>query len=673
MRSCVRCPNKEDKLGEKMGLYIKVLGCLLLLIMAAGVLAIGTLQYRPPQQPSSETKIAERVVDSADWTTVGGDRGMSRFSPVAQLDRHTVGRLQVAWTYSTGEIARRGSAARRAKFQATPIFVNGSLVFCTPFNRVIALDPATGVERWTFDPEIATDARPANDFNCRGVAQWQDPAAVSDAACGSRIFTATNDRRLFALDAKTGQLCPTFGDAGHVRLPSSKPLDWPGEVQSVLAPAVIGDVVVVGSSVADSLRSDPPSGEVLAFDARTGLLRWRFDPIPGAEGRVGGGNVWSSISTDPERDLVFLPTSSPSPDFFGGNRVGDQSFVNAIVAVRGSTGDIVWSRQLVHHDLWDYDLPTAPTLFTFRGGGKNVPALVQPTKMGMLFVLNRETGEPLFPIEEMPVPQSDVPGERASPTQPFSALPAVASRSIVPADAFGITPWDRAACRDALSKGRNEGIYTPPSLSGTIVYPSTGGGPSWGGAAIDPATNTVIVNASNVVQRLTLVPADQYQTARADNPRDLQPQSGSPYAVRREVLVSPLGLPCNPPPWGTLTALNLDQGTLAWQVPLGTTSSLAPFGLAFPWGTPNLGGPLITGGGLVFMAATMEERLRAFDLSNGRELWSGELSASAQSTPMTYAAGGRQFVVIAAGGHSFLGTKRGDTLVAFALPPDAVR
>ncbi len=442
----------------------------------------------------------------------------------------------------------------------------------------------------------------------------------------------------------------------------------PWEVQIVAAPAVINDVVVVGSSVADSQRADAASGKVHAFDARTGVLKWTFDPAPGAEGRTGGGNVWSSISGDEARNLVYLPTTSLSPDFFGGGRVGDEGLADSIVAVRANSGQLVWSFQTVHHDLWDYDIPAAPALFTLHRGGAAIPAMAFATKQGFLFVLNRETGEPLYGVEERPVPATDVPGERTSRTQPYSTLPILAPQSFAAKDAFGVLGFDAAACRRKLAAARNEGLFTPPSLRGSVYAPTTGGGGNWGGVAIDPSANRLVVNTTSAVEIIQLAPHQGGNDGRGRRAEASAPQTGAPYSVRRGAALSPLGMPCNPPPWGLLNAVDLDTGKLAWRRTLGTTSSLAPFGIALPFGTPNIGGPLVTGGGLVFIAATMEQRMRAFEIRTGEELWAGDLPASAQASPMTYAIGGRQFVVIAAGGHSVLNTKRGDYLVAFALP-----
>jgi quinoprotein glucose dehydrogenase len=627
------------------------------------------LQYHPPQAGRAWSAAApRRLPDTLDWAAVGGDAGQGKYSPLNQINLGDVGRLRVAWIYHTGEAARRGALLARAKFEATPILAARNLVLCTPFNRAVAVDPASGREVWAFDANLDTRVRYANDFNCRGLARWVDSAAPVGSPCAERAFMATNDRRLFALDARTGARCAGFGRDGELTVIPAAETHAPWEVQIVAAPAVINGVVVVGSSVADSQRADAAAGRVHAFDARTGALKWTFDPLPGANGRTGGANVWSSISGDEARHLVFLPTSSPSPDFFGGGRAGDEGLADSIVAVRSETGRVIWSFQTVHHDLWDYDIPAAPTLFTLHRGGSAIPALAFATKQGFLFVLNRETGAPLYRVEARPVPATDTPGERTSPTQPASTLPILAPQAFAAKDAFGLLGFDAAVCRRKLAAARNEGLFTPPSPRGSIEAPTTGGGANWGGVAIDPAANRLVVNTTLAVEIIQLVPNRAWKDGGGPMAEASAPQTGAPYAVRRGAALSPLGMPCNPPPWGLLNAIDLDTGALAWRRTLGTTSSLAPFGIALPFGTPNIGGPLITGGGLTFIAATMEQRLRAFDTRTGEELWAGDLPASAQASPMTYAIGGRQYVVVAAGGHSELATKSGDALVAFALP-----
>jgi quinoprotein glucose dehydrogenase len=641
---------------------------LLAVIALAAVLTIWSLQWRPPQDSRSWDKSPPApVADNLDWKAVGGDPGQTKYSQLAQIADRNVGRLEIAWTYRTGEMARRGKAIQYSEFEATPIIADNKLILCTPFDRAIALDPATGKEIWVFDAKIDTTLHHSNNFNCRGLARWVDKQAPPNTPCAERVYMATVDRRIFALDARTGARCAGFGTNGEViAIPLSEThTTW--DVRIVAAPAVVGDVVVIGSAVNDGHWAHGSSGKIRAFDARSGKLIWAFEPFPNSNGQTGGANVWGSLSADPDRGMVFLPTTSPSPDFFGGERKGDESLANAIVAIRASTGEKLWSFQTVHHDLWDYDIPAAPAMFTLHRGGQAIPALAFATKQGFLFVLDRLTGKPLYPVTERPVPKSDVPGERTAPTQPFSALPAIARQGIGPDDAFGIIGIDKMMCRRKIEKLRTGPIFTPPSFRGTAIAPSRAGGGEWGGVAIDPRNNRLIVNSNNFIDAVRLVPRAQFKDP-GPHPRDVQEQLGAPYAAEGVSMFSILGMPCSAPPWGQLNALDLDTGKFAWRKPLGTSSRLAPFGISLPWGVPSFGAPLITGGGLVFVAATMDDRIRAFRSDNGEELWAVDLPASAQSSPMTYAIGGRQYVVLTAGGHGMMGTKKGDYVIAFALP-----
>jgi quinoprotein glucose dehydrogenase len=616
-----------------------------------------------------------------DWAHYGADAGGQRYSPAVQITPANVSLLEVAWTYRTGDLERRGDAMASSAFEATPVLAAGQLLFCSPFNEIIAVDPATGAERWRFDPAIATDYQPANQFTCRGVTAWTDSAAASDGQCATRIFMGTTDGRLLALDATTGRACTDFGDAGTVRIDPGMALVGPGEFQITSPPVIASNLVIVGSSIADNVRADAPKGTVRAFDARTGAPRWSFDPIArgaadfpadwptGSAATTGHANVWAPMAVDEARNLVVLPTSSPSPDFFGGLRAGDNRYANSVVALHADSGAVAWHFQVVHHDVWDYDLPAQPSLVTLQRDGQTVDAVVQVTKQGYVFVLERETGKPVFEVQERPVPQGAVVGEHLSPTQPIPvAPPPIAPQSLTADQAWGLTPWDRAACRRLIERARFEGLYTPPSPGGTLLVPFTGGGANWGGAAFDPATQTLYINTSRAAHRITLIPAAQYDAASATHPdAEISPQFGTPWAMRRDLLLSPLGLPCNPPPWGMLTAIDLATGTIRWESVLGTTRDIAPLPIPLKWGTPNFGGPIVTAGGVVFIGAAMDDYLRAFDAATGAELWKGRLPAGGQATPMTYLWNGRQYVVIAAGGHARAGTRLGDSVVAYAL------
>lgn len=620
---------------------------------------------------------------AGDWTAYGGDEGGMRHVSASQITPANVNELTRAWVYRTGHLSVPEDALKNSKFETTPILVEDKLALCTPFNQVITLDPGSGREIWRFDPQIKLGYRPANLFNCRGVSYWQDSTAPAGQACRSRLFMGTMDNRLIALDLDTGKPCPGFADNGSVTIKPSMPLLKPGEMQITSPPAIAGDVVVVGSAIGDNNRAIAPSGVVQAFDARNGNLLWRFDPVPrtleaaraqGWDGdsvpTAGHANAWAPMSVDSARGLVFVPTSSPSPDFYGGLRPGDNRFANSVVALDALTGTVRWAYQTVHHDVWDYDVPAQPMLATINRDGKRVDVVIQLTKTGLVFTLDRDSGQPVFPVHEQAVPQHGAPGEVLSPTQPVPSAPPALTPSTLP-KAFGFTPWDRGACQRRMDAARNEGLFTPPSTQGTIIYPFTGGGANWGGGAFDPMHNRLFVNTSNAMHLVTLIPRSEDEAEYREDSKHGEgyaPMTGTPYGMTREVLLSPLGVPCNPPPWGSLSAVDMDTGTLAWNSTLGTTEDIAPLGIALPTGTPNLGGPLVTGSGLVFIGAAMDRYLRAFAADNGAELWQGRLPAGGQATPMSYEWQGRQYVVIAAGGHGEAGTPRGDYVVAFALP-----
>lgn len=622
------------------------------------------------------------IVSPGDsWTAYGGDAGGHRFSNATGITPENVGDLTQAWSFSVGDREKRPLAAqRRSAGEATPILVEDSLVFCSAFNEVIAVDPGTGEAKWRYDPGIDIEQRPANQFICRGVSYW--PGDGTEGHCATRIISATSDGTVFALDAKTGGVCEDFGDAGTVTIDPGMALDWPGEFQVTSPPAIIGNIAVVGSAISDNQRVEAPHGTVRAFDVRTGEQVWWFDPIPRARDAEnapdwqgtfppieGHANAWAPISVDPARGLVFVPTSSASPDFYGGLRPGDNRYANSVVALDAANGDVVWGYQFVHHDVWDYDTPAQPGLYTIWHEGSPRDVVVQITKMGLVFVLDRETGEPVHPVEERAVPQDGVAGEQLSKTQPFPVRPpALVPDRVDPDDAFGITLFDRWECANRIAGLRNDGLYTPPTLGGTMFLPFTGGGGNWGGAAFDASRNLLVVNMSNLAHLIQLIPEEDVREVRETlHESEIASQRGAPYGLRRELLLSSLDLPCTPPPWGLLIGVDIAKGEIVWRRSIGTTEDLA-YGLALPLGTPTLGGPAMTASGLVFIGATADYYLRAFDAENGDELWKGRLPTAGIATPVVYTWQGKQYVAIFAGGYGNLDTPFGDELIAFSLP-----
>jgi quinoprotein glucose dehydrogenase len=604
---------------------------------------------------------------TAGWPVTEGLPGGGRYSPLADIHTGNVDQLEQAWVYRYGEgdyFDGSFPVYRGTSSETTPILVDSRLIITTPTNRVIALDPESGEALWTFDPGLDRNEWHANMWTNRGVAAWQGGL---DDACAPRVFLATLDARLIALDAHTGERCPDFADVDLRQ--GVRPLVDPRELSLTSPGTVVGDVIVVGSSVADWMRADSPHGVVRAFDTRNGELRWTFRTLPergdpGSEtwetgtSETGAANVWSTITADPERGLVFLPVSSASPDHYGGGRPGANLYSDSVVALDAMTGKLEWHFQTVHHDLWDYDLAAPPILVDIRRDGRDVPAVVVLTKSSLVFVLHRETGEPLFPVEERPVPSSDVPGERAWPTQPFPVKPPpLSSHSMTAADLFDVSREHRDACAERLAKLRNDGIYTPPSVRGTLVHPATGGGANWSGGAFDPVRRLLFVPVNNLAIEIRLAPVGFLSRLWRFG------ETAARYRLDGgHVLFAHDGLPCNRPPWGRLVAVDVDQGEIAWSVSTSTGPG--------DYGNSSYQPPLSTAGGLVFHGGTAWPVLRIHDATTGEQVGRLELPAGAHGGAITYKLrpGARQYVVVAAGGHDGLGSPKGDYVIAWALP-----
>lgn len=623
-----------------------------------------------------------------EWTHYGGSQRGLQYSSLSQIAPDNVGDLVEAWRFRTGEL---GQGHREPfAFQANPILVDGRLYLPTGSAIVFALDPATGEEIWRFDAGLDRSLNHAEIAN-RGVTSWIDDTAPIGAACRHRIFVGTLDARLIALDGGSGEPCAAFGEKGQIHLDRDVGTEIDEWINYTITspPAIVGDLLVVGSAIGDNRAVQTELGIVRGIDARTGSELWRWDPIPrnaddpayaswkpGQAAINGSANAWAPFAADTELGLVYVPTGSASPDFYGGERQGDNLYANSLVALDAATGRLVWYRQLVHHDVWDYDLASQPTLVDLQHDGMVVPAVLQGTKTGFIFSFDRRNGEAIFEIEERPVPQGAVAGEHLAPTQPFPIAPPPLARTdaIGPDDAWGMLYFDRRSCRKKISRMRSEGIFTPPSIEGTIELPGYGGGINWGGPAFDPDRQLAVAFSMNLAMEVALIPRDDLRTVYDSGDfegQEFARQTGTPFGMRRDALLSPLDVPCIRPPWGTLSAVDMKTGGIKWQKPLGTIQDIAPAIVPnFEYGVPGAGGAIITGSGLVFIGAAIDNYLRAFDVENGNKLWEGRLPAGGQATPMTYfvEATGKQYVVIAAGGHGRMGSTTGDYVIAFALP-----
>ncbi|MFS2034887.1 glucose/quinate/shikimate family membrane-bound PQQ-dependent dehydrogenase [Polaromonas sp. CT11-55] len=641
----------------------------------------------PPMGASAAAQPAD-TVPADEWHAYGRSGLGQRYSPLAQITPDNVKSLELAWEYRTGDMRGRPGDPQETTFEVTPLKVGNRLFFCTPHQSVIALDATTGAEAWRFNPEIQ-DKLALQHLTCRGLS-YQPPATAPKPpaadGCTAKLFMPTADGRVIALSPETGKPCTSFGgDKGQIDLWAGMPNLKPGAYYSTSPVVVTSRLIIVGGTVLDNVSTKEQSGVIRAFDINTGALVWAWDsgrpgssaPLaPGQTYTANSPNSWSISSVDEALGMVYVPLGNQPPDQWGGNRSpAVETYSSSVVALDLATGKVRWNFQTVHHDLWDYDVPAQPSLLDLNIGGNKVPALVQPTKQGEIFVLDRRTGTPLLPVTEVPAPQGAAQGDRSAPTQPKSALsfnpPPLTDR-----DMWGATMFDQLYCRIAFHRLRYEGRFTPPSTQGTLVYPGNFGVFNWGGVAVDPVRQMAFTTPTYLAFVSKLVPRPDDSTLMVQGSQrpqgslpSLNENFGAPFAVKLSAFLSPLGIPCQAPPWGYVAGADLITGAIAWQHKNGTVRDLSPVPLPFRMGVPSLGGPLATAGGVAFLSGTLDDYVRAYDVNNGDELWKSRLPAGGQATPMSYAvADGRQFVLVVAGGHGSLGTRAGDYVRAYALP-----
>ena len=639
--------------------------------------------------PSSESAQVSSAPGAGEWTHYGSSQHGTRYSDLAQITPANAAKLEEAWTYHAGMLGRDKHSGHL--YEGTPLMVEGTLYGCTPHNAVFALDPVTGKEIWRHNTKL--DMAAGGRAVCRGVSYFRAPAGTAE--CATRLLLGTVDNRLIAVDAKTGETCHSFGKDGAVDLSEGEGLaKFPrGWINPTSPPAIVHGTAVIGSYIVDNQSTDVPPGVIRGYDAVTGALKWAFDPgRPDQHGPLAPGqtyvaatpNSWPAFSGDETLGMVYLPMGMGSPDFYGVQRTPETDrFSTAVVALDADTGAVRWTFQAVHHDLWDYDLAAQPVLTDFPTASGNVPALIQATKTGQVFVLDRRTGKPLTKVEERPVPASIIPGERWSRTQPFSTgMPDFAGPTLTEADMWGITPFDQLYCRIKFRQAEYRGIYTTPRVGPSIRTPGELGGIDWGSVSVDEGRGILVVNSNLMADYDTFIlraDADKERLFTNGDPRKGKTapgaaMAGTPYAVHWHGFVTGIGIPCQKPPYGYLTAVELKTGKVLWQNTLGDASNSGPFGirshLPLPLGAPNIGGSIVTRGGVIFIGASQDQHFRAVDESNGKVLWDIRLPAGGHATPMTYLGrDGRQYVLIMAGGSNSFGTGSGDSLIAFRVKP----
>ena len=650
-------------------------------------------------------------IPDGEWRAYGRTAAGQRYSPLAQITPANVGGLQVAWQFRTGDMRGRPGDPEETTDEVTPLKIGTRLYLCTPHESVIALDATTGAQVWRYDPKLQSGLALQHQ-TCRGVSYSPAPEAASASApaaaasistsgraldiaandgkaradCGAKLFVATADGRLIALDPDTGAVCSRFGGGtGQIDLGANMPNLKPGSYYSTSPVVVTRHLVIVGGTVLDNYSTKEESGVIRAFDIETGALVWNWDsakpdvttPIaPGDHYTPNSPNSWSIASVDEALGLVYLPMGNQPPDQWGGQRsAAVEKYSSSVVALDIATGQVRWVFQTVHHDLWDYDVPSQPSLIDLTVNGATVPALVQPTKQGELFVLDRRTGKPLLPVTELRAPQGAAQGDHAAETQPKSALSYEPPR-LSGKDMWGGTILDQMACRIAFHQLRYEGRFTPPSTQGSLIYPGNFGTFNWGGVAVDPQRQVAFTTPTYLAFVSTLIPRANATAELVQGnapPHGMLPalneNFGAPFAVKLHPFTSPLGIPCQAPPWGYVAGADLRTGRIAWKHRNGTVRDLSPIPLPLRMGVPSLGGPVMTAGGVAFLSGSMDDYVRGYDVTDGRELWESRLPAGGQATPMTYlGADGRQFLLVVAGGHGSTGTKPGDYVIAYALP-----
>lgn len=674
-------------------------------VVLAGGAAIGSQFTNPGEisgdlgRDSTDMASTAPAMPDGDWQAYGRTEFGDRYSPLKQITPANIGKLQEAWRIRTGDMPTAKDPVEITN-QNTPLKVNGKLYACTAHSQVLALDPDTGKEIWRFDPQIqgpnGDDFRGWAHMTCRGVSYYDEanfknadaisqPATLSPAgqaiaaSCPRRLFLPTADARLIAINADTGKVCEDFGNKGAVDLKAGIGPFTPGGYYSTSPAAITRNLVIIGGHVTDNESTNEPSGVIRAFDAHDGHLVWNWDsgnpdetaPLP--EGQTytrNSPNMWSLASVDEKLGMVYLPLGNQMPDQWGGNRTaGAEKFSAGTVALDIDTGKLRWNYQFTHHDLWDMDVGSQPTLLDMKTADGVKPALIQPTKQGSLYVLDRRDGTPIVPIREVPAPTGAVEGDHTAPTQARSDLnllpPPLDEKAM-----WGATPFDQMLCRIQFKELRYEGQYTPPSVQGSLIYPGNVGVFNWGSVSLDPVRQLLFTSPNYMAFVSKLVPRAEVaaDSKRESETSGVQPNTGAPYAVIMHPFMSPLGVPCQAPAWGYVAGIDLTTNKVVWKHKNGTSRDSSPIPIGLPIGVPSMGGSMVTGGGVGFLSGTLDQYIRAYDVKNGKELWKSRLPAGGQATPMSYTGkDGQQYVLVVVGGHGSLGTKMGDYIIAYKL------